>query len=767
MIRSDMKRFSVFALAIFVCCFFWSSLNAQEEARAAWQVTSFDLNANVRQAERELSVVANLKARNVGNGPGNSFTFRLNPKATVRTVEVNGASANFRPMTETRGNLLRTTVALAGAVVPNDAITVNIAYSLPIEANSGLAAISPIATQFLPGAFWYPIPNTPFTVRGADSAPFRISVNIVNVISSGVEKESGAARVFEQELNGQPFFVQGDWDRVEGTTDNKGITALIPKGASQDERRQADQLIALTGHARSYFSVLFGPAPAIPIKLVAVQRGAGFSDSGTVLLDAGALRRNKIDSTAARQIGEAMARLWIGGQTALRGEGSGVVREGLVHFLAMLFIEKQFGKEAANAEVLRSRLAYTPIAKRDGPLSQLTPLDDTYYNTVPNKGALAWRLIDQRMGREPFIGSIRNLLQTAKGGEITLATLRNALAEKGGDTIKTLLSQQLDAVTDLDLMIGLPQQRGGEWVSALRNDGSADVTVAATAITDRGERVSVEATVPARSFGEARFKTAGRVVRVEVDPEKFYAQTDYTNDVMPRTRGLPDTLAEGSRLLGAQDFVKAEAAARELLAREPGVQEARIILARSLLAQNKTDEADKLFKSALEDPLPTPSTLAWGAIGLGEIHLKRGQAAEAAKRFTEGVRADAEYASSLAARAARISAETGTPPTVDESARAFIKQLDQAIVGGKKVEIEARIVPGELGRFVGGIIGSQPEVWQTRVLRTELLDANLMAVDVSINAKQLGQDRSGTALVLLARIGNSWKLAGIELFEVR
>ena len=163
-------------------------------------------------------------------------------------------------------------------------------------------------------------------------------------------------------------------------------------------------MIALTGHARSYFAGLFGPAPAVPIKLVAVQRGAGFSDSGTILLDAGAFRRNKIDSTAARQIAEAVARLWIGGQTALRGEGSGVVREGLVHFLAILFIEKQFGKEAAAAEVLRSRLAYTPIAKRDGPLSQLTPLDDTYYNSVPNKGALVWRLIDHRMGREAFIG---------------------------------------------------------------------------------------------------------------------------------------------------------------------------------------------------------------------------------------------------------------------------------------------------------------------------------------------------------------------------
>ena len=157
-------------------------------------------------------------------------------------------------------------------------------------------------------------------------------------------------------------------------------------------------------------------------------------------------------------------------------------------------------------------------------------------------------------------------------------------------------------------------------------------------------------TVPARSFGEARFNTGGKVVRVEVDPEKFYPQTDYTNDVMPRARATAELQNEGSRLLGAQDFVKAEALARDLLRLEPRLQDARIILARALLAQNKTDEAEKLFRAGLDEALPTPKTLAWGAIGLGEIHLKRGQAAEAVKRFSEAARTEGEYSSSLVAR---------------------------------------------------------------------------------------------------------------------
>ena len=163
-------------------------------------------------------------------------------------------------------------------------------------------------------------------------------------------------------------------------------------------------------------------------------------------------------------------------------------------------------------------------------------------------------------------------------------------------------------------------------------------------------------------------------------------------------------------------------------------------------------------------------TLAWANLGLGEIALRKGQAAEAAKRFNDAVRVDAEYAASLAARAERIKAEStaanGGPP-VDETAKAFIGQLDNTITKGTKADLDAKIVSGELVRFVGGIIGTKPEVWQTRVLRTEPLEDNLLAADVSINAKTLGKEQSGTAVLILARVDGAWKLAGVELFEVR
>ncbi|MGH9968489.1 MAG: tetratricopeptide repeat protein [Pyrinomonadaceae bacterium] len=747
-----------------------ASIPAQEEARAAWQITNFDITANIQQAERALNSVAILTARNIGRAAGTSFTFRISNKAAIKSVSVGSANANFRATPETRGNVQRVVVTLPGSIAPDATVSVNISYSIPVESNTGLAAISAAGSQFLPLSFWYPAPNTPFTVRGGDTAPFGLTVNGPNAIASGVDKSAGGSSVYEQRLNAQPFFVQGDWDKIEGAAEAKGIVALAPKGASAEERKQAEAIIALAAGARSFYSGLLGPIPDAPIHLVAVRRGSGFNDGGTVLLEAGAFRRSKIDSSTALLVSEAVSHLWVGGQTSVRGEGSGVIRDGLARFLATLFIEKQFGREAAATELMRQRLAYAAVAKRDAPLARSTPLDDTYFNSVPNKGAMVWRLVDRRVGREAFVGTLREQLQSGKDSinGITLAVLRAALVQKGGERVKTLLDQQIDQVTDMDLMIGVPQQRGAEWFSALRNIGSTEANVTVTATTDRGEQLSVEGTIPARNFSEAVFKTAAKLVRAEIDPEKLYPQLDYANDTAPRGRDVGEAIAEATRHFAAQDYAKAETVAREILATTPRMQEARIILARSALAQNRNDEAEKLFRTALDEPLPSPGTLAWANIGLGEIALRKGQAAEAAKRFNDAVRADAEYASSLAARAARIRAESGaSAPPVDETVRAFIKQLDQAITSGKKAELESRIIAGELVRFIGGIVGSQPEIWQTRVMRTEALDANLVAVDVGINAKELGQEQSGTAVLILTRAGGGWKLAGIELFEVR
>src|SRR6185369_17518689 len=275
---------------------------AQTPVNVIWQVTSFDVNANVQQNERSLNATVAFDATNVGNGPGRTLTLRLNSKASVKAVTIGGAAANFRPGTEPRGDLQKIEISLPASIAPNASVKAAVSYILPVESNSGLAAINPIGSQFLPLSFWYPMPNTPYSLRGGDTAPFHLTVNIPNTISSGVEKSGPGGTTFEQSLNAQPFFVQGDWDKLEGAADGKGVSVLMEKGASADDRKHAEALIAFAAAARAFYAAAFGPAPDVPVRLVAVRRGAGFSDGGTVLFDADALRLPKIDAATALSI---------------------------------------------------------------------------------------------------------------------------------------------------------------------------------------------------------------------------------------------------------------------------------------------------------------------------------------------------------------------------------------------------------------------------------------------------------------------------------
>jgi hypothetical protein len=203
------------------------------------------------------------------------------------------------------------------------------------------------------------MPNTPFTVRGADTAPFHISVNLPDVVSSGVEKSTGGSSVFEQPLSASRFSFREVGNKVEGSAEKKGITVYVPKGARADEKKQAEALVAFTSAARSFFlQTALGNAPDVPVRLVAVRRGAGFSDSGTVLFDADALRLSRV-RRSYRTL-NSRSKLRDSGWEAKRQSTEmecGVLRDGLVRFLATQFLEKQFGADAVQSELLRERIA--------------------------------------------------------------------------------------------------------------------------------------------------------------------------------------------------------------------------------------------------------------------------------------------------------------------------------------------------------------------------------------------------------------------------
>jgi hypothetical protein len=76
-------------------------------------------------------------------------------------------------------------------------------------------------------------------------------------------------------------------------------------------------------------------------------------------------------------------------------------------------------------------------------------------------------------------------------------------------------------------------------------------------------------------------------------------------------------------------------------------------------------------------------------------------------------------------------------------------------------------MPGEVARFAGGIAGST-EQWQTQVRAVDRIDANTVLVEANMNIKLLNKEpETGLAVYRLVKVGNGWKLAAVDMFEVR
>ncbi|HEX5709265.1 MAG TPA: hypothetical protein VFX96_18320 [Pyrinomonadaceae bacterium] len=754
-----------------------ASVRAQQPSGArlpAWQVVRHDLAVTIDAAQaRSITVRATVAARNVGDAPGRTFTVRLNPEAVVTSAAVDGATATFEKRTDERAKLQMAVVNLPAPVAPGGTVSATVEYRIAAADNTSLAAVSAEGAQFLPVSFWYPTPNTPIAPRGADYAPYKLSVtglpSELSVISSG--KTSGAG-AFEQTLNAQPFFLAGRWDAIEGAGEAAGVSAHVNAGASPDERKRAEDLIALASAARSFYAGLLGPATDAPVRLVSVRRGAGFDAGGTLLLDESVFRRAKTDAVTALAVAEAVARLWVGGATPIGGDGASVMREGLPRYLASLFIEKQFGREAAEAERARISLLYAQTARADAPLSQVTPAFENYFPIAANKGSLAWRVVAEHgTTREAFLAALRRELETGRTGAqpLRLASLRAALGERTDEPLRRLLEGLFDQPTDTDLVLGLPHTEGAQQVSNAQNRGSYEVATNVAGTTERGERLNVQVRIPAKGMTKVVYPTAARITHAEIDPAKHYPQVDFSNDTAPWSQSVEDALAEARTQFAQRQLPRTEELTRAVLRRAPLMHDARALLGRALLEQNKLDEAAREFSAVAAATLPSPSALAWASVGLGEIAMRRNQPAEAARHFDAAVRADAEYASTLAARAGRLRAETAatSAPAADEAVRAAAAQLDAAIRSGKKVDLDAVVLGGELRSFERGIIGSQPEVWETRVLRTESLGGGRFAADVEIKIRAAGVDQAGTAVLVFTRTAGGLRLADIRFFEVR
>lgn len=805
-----MKRISFALILLALCC----TVAAAQE----FEIKKYDVNAKVIVETRALEMTAKLRLVNLSPpdladrillSPDNKprMSFYLNEKAKVSAMTVNGAAVTPKTTEDTRNRLLRVWTEMTATLAAAREFEVEFAYTLPSPERNSSLHISANESFALPPSFWVPVVHTPFAEHSADTSPLTLTVTVpgnLKVVSNGIRKND---TTFEQPLAAQPFFVAGDYEITARGGDSLPVEVYAPRGLNAAGKAQAQRLAAEAEKMLAFYVKFFGVPANGPFRIISTEarqlgaasteelaqaRDSSFSTVGAVLLDDSVFRRDALDLGTIEFLAQAAARSWIDGQVLLRGRGAGLLRDALPIYATAQYLGERFGEAQREGAYDRYRRAYITVARSDAPLLTQSVLDRSYTTVVYNKGALVWRTLEMLLGRSSFENLIRTMLNRQRVDILSLAgffdtqttrrpphplcslsrcaDMRTLLLNAGASkqTVNDFFTNWIENTVLPDFVVGQPQTTAAGIESTIANFGNGDFTIEVIATTDKGEKLRQEVTLKAGEYSTVTYPAGTVIKTIETDPNKLYVQKDYANDVFPRRANAADAFGLANTAFGKNDFATAEAKAREALANEPNQPTLQAFLGRVLLAQNKAAEAKQMFEAILKgEPLPIQA-YAYAHLGLGDLALQQSNFTEAATHFRAAAGAELDPGTTLTARESALKAERGSNAVkLPEEVRAFLKNLDSAIVGGTSEQVAALLDLGNLKGFSSRLVLNKPTVWTTDALRSEEWDANRLAVDALLKIRIEGKDYAGRAVYVLNRASGKLLLSEVPLFDVK
>jgi hypothetical protein len=785
-----------------------------------FEIKKYDINARVNVEARSFEVTAKLRLVNLSppdladrillssdNKP--RLAFFLNEKAKLNTMSVNGAAVTPKTAEDARNRALRVSADMTATLASMREFDVEFNYTLPSAERSPSLHVSSGESFILPASFWVPVVHTPYAEHGADTAPFSLTVSApknLKVVSSGIRKSE---TTFEQPLAAQPFFVVGDYETTARGGDTLPVEVYASRGLNAAGKAQVQRIAAEAEKVLSFYIKFFGVPANGPFRIISTEarqlgaattedlaqaRDTSFSTVGAVLLDDSVFRREALDLGTIEFMAQAAARSWIDGQVLLRGRGAGMLRDALPIYLTAQYLGERFGAAQREASYDRYRRAYGAVARSDAPLLMQSQLDRSYTTIVYNKGALVWRMLEMLLGREPFQNLIRAALNRQRVDILSLngfwdaqnqrgarqphplcnvsrcADVRSLLLAAGANKqlVNDFFTNWIDTVVLPDFVVGQPQATANSVESTIANFGNGDFTVEIVAMTDKGERLRQEVAIKGGEYSTVTFPAGTVIKTIEADPNKLYLQKDYANDIFPRRATAADAFGQANTAFSKNDFATAEAKAREALATDPNAPTLQALLGRALLAQNKAAEAKQVFEAVLKsEPLPLQA-YTYAHLGLGDLALQQSSFVEAAAHFRAAAAAELDPGTTLTARDNALKAERGANAVkLPEDVRAFLKQLDTAIVQGTSEQVSALLEMGNLKGFSQRLVLRKPTAWATEPLRSEEWDANRTAVDVLLKIRIEGKDYAGRAVYVLNRVSGKLLLSEVPIFDVK
>lgn len=793
--------------ALFIVFAFSVVASAQEV-----EVDRYNINARIDTTASAVDVHAALSISNLGQSPKPKIYLRLTKLAKVSSATVNGAAAQVETIEDRRVTTLNQIVITpASPLAAGAKTTVEVSYRIEAPESTGTVHIYSGEVLLAPEAVWFPMPSTMYAIYGPTTAPFTLTVSTSSAagnfraVSSGALKVEGQNSIFEQPLNSLPLVVAGSFDQPISIDHGgvkveifvqPGVAPVSSDAKPGDSRAIISRLTDEAGRAIDFLTATLGPPPAGSVfRIISSVRAGNLSAPGVLVLNEQVFRRDTLGAGVIEVLADGIARMWIDGRMRLRGQeqraaqenrtaakahSAAFLRDSLPRYLAALYFEDRFGKDAARDLFTRMRWGYTPVAQggRDSELGVQTLLLPNYSAAVLSKGPLVYRLLAEAAGRDKLIAAVKSLIAAGPAKVTTIDDLKAALTKTSTPEVDKVFGLWVDAITEPDIIIGapLPSDKAGRQLINLRNLGTGDVTVTVLAITASGKQLRSTGTVPSENIATAEIATSEKIASVEVDPEKLIIQTNYDNDAregdFKTTRPSAQTLLnESIAAFNRTQYPEAETKLKQAIGFDPRNAVLHAWLARTFMAQKKPEEAAAEANAAMKVEPAVSAALAWARITLGQVALSRNQAAEAARQFRAARVETDEATAQFAAQEALIQAErsAGAAAQIDESMRTYISQLDAAIKQSGSDKLFGLVIKNNLKRFVQGLTVSRPAAWATEILHVERFDANRVALDVALKVKAEGKDQSGTAVYILARTGSGWVLEDVphQLFNVK
>lgn len=779
-----MKRLLLFFVALILLTV---TAVAQE-----FEIRNYDLKAKVISDANAVEVNAKMRLINLngkelvdklllGTGDKPRLSFYLNPKTKITAMKISGVDVAFKTAEQPRLGVMSVYADVTSPIASMPEFDVEISYVINSERGVGLR-VSGSESYLLPNSFWVPVNHNPYAEHGADTAPFTLNVTAPSgkIISSGNRKDENT---FEQSLAAQPFFFVGNYEMTTATAaKNAKVEIYAPRGLDANGKQQLQKLSEEAVKIVNYYSEYFATPQMGAFRIVATSTtGISFAESGGVAIDESFFRRNIVDLGTIELLASAAARSFIDGRVLLRGRGAGMMRDGLPVYMTANYFGVRFGEAERNAAFERYRRAYEPLARgSDTALLMQSSYDRNYTTAMYNKGALVWRLIETKLGRATFDAYVRTMLDRQRVDVLSLTewkaplcrvarcvNVKSDLTVKGAE-LKDIFLQWIETVIGPDFAVGQPKEGAGGVESAIVNFGSGDLTVDVSATTESGEKINRTVAVKGGEYGTITFLTGTKISRIEVDPDKVYPQKDYSNDVYPRRPSTGDLYGQASLAFGKKEYAVSETKLKEALTADPGASIVLALLGRVQVILNKNDEAQQAFNNVLkQNPIPLQA-FASAHLGLGNIALQKNQWVEAANHFKQVSASEQDQATTVSAFDGALKAEQGAKSIViPEDVKAFIKQLDDALLQGTAEALTPLVETSNLREFVKRVTASKPTIWATEIMRTEAMDTERIIVDANVKVKIVGREGAGRAIYVLSRVGGKFKLSEVPVFDVK